>query len=392
MYILLFLCFLHFLSAQSITISKDYTPPSAKCVDYDIRLTVSAKGKRWAGPKWNDNYDLTDFVSILGSRPDSRLSEPLDGSVDISGNYTLSSTFCAPKTQGQHSGTVLLATHGLGYDRSYWNYASEPEHYNFVQYATGQGYSVFFYDRLGTSRTSKLSGYVNQASIQVQIVKSLATLIKSGKYTDTVGIPKQLILLGHSFGSFTTQALLTEAPQIADAAILTGMAYSQDPRVVIEALDLRIANRQNAKWKGLDNGYVIWNDVFGNINKQFNVANSPFSSFFKAPLYTQAVANYSENTKVPFAIAELLTIDTLNQSFRPTEFKGPVLYFNGEYDFIVCGGYCPNIVEEPAKKYFSKSKSLKVKVQPVTGHGLNTHVNATAGYKVIFDFLKEQGL
>jgi hypothetical protein len=38
---------------------------------------------------------------------------------------------------------------------SYWNSPYEPEEYNFVQYAINEGYSVFFYDRLGTGLSSK---------------------------------------------------------------------------------------------------------------------------------------------------------------------------------------------------------------------------------------------
>jgi len=67
-------------------------------------------------------------------------------------------------------------------------------------------------------------------------------------------------------------------------------------------------------------------------------------------------------------------------------------YLNGEYDFIACGGYCPGVEQQPAHTYFSGAKSFQSKIQPGTGHGLNTHKNATAGYGVITDYLKDQGL
>lgn len=40
-------------------------------------------------------------------------------------------------------------------DDSYWNSPYKPEKYNFVQAATDAGYSVFFYDRLGTGSSTK---------------------------------------------------------------------------------------------------------------------------------------------------------------------------------------------------------------------------------------------
>jgi hypothetical protein len=36
--------------------------------------------------------------------------------------------------------------------------------------------------------------------------------------------------------------------------------------------------------------------------------------------------------------------------------------------------------------------ALDVHIQPGTGHGLTLSTNATAGYKVTFDFLKKAGL
>lgn len=50
---------------------------------------------------------------------------------------------------------MLLATHGLGYDRRYWASPYKPEDYSFVDYALDKGYSVFFYDRLGTGQSEK---------------------------------------------------------------------------------------------------------------------------------------------------------------------------------------------------------------------------------------------
>lgn len=51
--------------------------------------------------------------------------------------------------------TVLFATHGLNFDRSYWDLPVESEKYSFVDEAIAQGYSVFFYDRLGVGKSQR---------------------------------------------------------------------------------------------------------------------------------------------------------------------------------------------------------------------------------------------
>jgi hypothetical protein len=98
-------------------IPNTYTPANANCIDYDIPVSVSTEGINWVAPKWTDNAGLIDFVSLTSSRSSANFSSPINGSVDLSGQHTISGTFCSPKTNAEKSGNVLLATHGIGYDR-----------------------------------------------------------------------------------------------------------------------------------------------------------------------------------------------------------------------------------------------------------------------------------
>jgi hypothetical protein len=38
---------------------------------------------------------------------------------------------------------------------SYWDIREQPKDYSFVDYAISRGYSIFFYDRLGSGLSSK---------------------------------------------------------------------------------------------------------------------------------------------------------------------------------------------------------------------------------------------
>ena len=70
---------------------------------------------------------------------------------------------------------------------------------------------------------TRISGYVNQASIQIAILEELATSIRAGQYTGAFGVPKSLVLVGHSFGSVLSAALATAVPTIAEGLVLTGL-------------------------------------------------------------------------------------------------------------------------------------------------------------------------
>lgn len=166
---------------------------------------------------------------------------------------------------------------------SYWDPNIEPEKYSFVDFAIARGYSIFYYDRLGVSRSSpfvlpfhfslniilkfecRISGYIAQVSIQVSILQQLVGEVRSGKF----GVkPKSVVLVGHSFGSVVSNALLAATPDIVDAVVLTGIGYAVPSNAVnFEAWQPRLARLQSpGRWRQLDGGYVTWVDIFANVN------------------------------------------------------------------------------------------------------------------------------
>jgi pimeloyl-ACP methyl ester carboxylesterase len=102
--------------------------------------------------------------------------------------------------------------------------------------------------------------------MQVDILDQITRQIRAGKYTGTAGIPKKIVFIGHSYGSAISTATIAGAPDIADAVILTGLAFAQNFQVVTEAMAPRIASVQNKKWKDLDAGYLTWVDIYADIN------------------------------------------------------------------------------------------------------------------------------
>lgn len=155
-----------------------------------------------------------------------------------------------------------------GYLR-YWNIPYQPEKYSFLDFVIAHGYSVLFYDRLGVGESSRISGFVNQLSIQQSILSQLVALIKSGKYTGTIGVPNSTVLIGHSFGSTLTHSFAKAEPSVVDAIILTGYSNNATlvkPPVLISAWQFKIANLVRQVWSDLDAGYVTWVDIYSNVN------------------------------------------------------------------------------------------------------------------------------
>lgn len=97
-----------------------YTPVNANCHDYTIPVTLTSENYQWTGPRWNDNYEFIDFLTVASFRPSLGLPLPFGNLTEETGSYKIAGTFCAPKKRGPKSKTILLATHGLGCDRKYF--------------------------------------------------------------------------------------------------------------------------------------------------------------------------------------------------------------------------------------------------------------------------------
>ena len=93
-------------------------PPSASCTDYTIPVNITSANYVFNATKWTNNDELTQFVIDQVTRiPDKYI--PLAGPEDETEQYQISATFCTPRNAtSDKAKTVILATHGLGFDRS----------------------------------------------------------------------------------------------------------------------------------------------------------------------------------------------------------------------------------------------------------------------------------
>ncbi|KAF5688791.1 alpha beta-hydrolase [Fusarium circinatum] len=368
------------IAPSAVRLTQPYYPPNANCWEYQVPVTITSENLVFNFPDWKDDYALQDFLTAATTRQSAGYPSPIVGTQNETTTYTLAASFCIPKHSGRK--TIILATHGIGQARTHWNSAYQPDEYNFVQYAISKGYSVWFYDRLGTGDSEKVSGFTNQLRKQKAILVQLAKMVKSGQYTGTFGKPAKLAVMGFSFGSFITHFAVAENPTIADAAILTAINYNTtglNANSLVRSFVPRVASLQNPRRFGtLDPGYLTWVDAIAQIN-----------TYFKYPYYDVPTASYCEEYKQSFAIGEFLTLTDGN--FDASGFTGAALAITGETDYIICDGDCRGIFEEPARTIWKNAK-FEAYLHPHASHNFNFHHNATKAYGVITNFLESNGL
>jgi hypothetical protein len=134
-----------------------YYPPNAECTEYMIPISISSTNTIFNFTHWSDDYALEQFLADATTRSGANYPSIVGGEKKVDADYQIAASFCTPKTPAGSGKEdhVILATHGIAAGREHWNSAYKPETYNFVQHAIDEGYSVFFYDRLGCGLSTK---------------------------------------------------------------------------------------------------------------------------------------------------------------------------------------------------------------------------------------------
>ncbi|KAK4499902.1 hypothetical protein PRZ48_008088 [Zasmidium cellare] len=286
------------------------------------------------------------------------------GTIHVNGTYEIGATLCFP-SNGTSSKLQIL-THGIGFDRYYWDFAPN---WSYVDVATAAGYSVLLYDR----RRS------------MEILHSLITRLRRGTYTPP---PFETVIgVGHSFGSAITQGLTAAHPTDLDAAILTGFSTN--------ATGMPMFNLgQNPTIASLNQPYR-----FSSLNNGFFVVASPVSNqqtFFTYPNFDPHILSLADATKGTVTIGELFTAGSAVVKPAP-KVTFPVAVVAGNEDLGFCAGNCSypeNVLAEVGPALYPGVENGRFETLRVVGagHGLNLHFGAHEAFEWIQGFLGRNGL
>ncbi|GAD98592.1 hypothetical protein CHGG_09132 [Paecilomyces variotii No. 5] len=367
------------------------------CVQLNVPVQISAKNTHFDTPRVDKTSDVANWVWDIWTWSHLNKSRDL-GVIPVHDTFNINARLCIP-TRGAKSHILQVATHGSGYDKAYWDVPVHPEKYSYLEAAINHGYSVLIYDRLGIGASSKPDAYdIVQLPAQVEVLKELTTLARNGDLIESSQIigsrhvpfhlarykPERIVHVGHSYGSVTTASLLSKYGEVSDGAILTGFVVVTNkdvPSIPGSSYGFEVARENDPERLGhTPSGYLVQGTT-ANI-QQFFLGGAAFEP---------KLLRWSVKNKQTFTVGERLSRSTDN--LPATEFKGPVQFFVGEYDFPFCDGDCKNAYDVSVlKSFYPAASDVSTYIQPATGHGLTVTKNATAGYQVIFSYLGAQGL
>lgn len=146
----------------------------ATCVQGVIPVAASAMNTQLnfpAGFPANQSVVTETIVEFL------QTNTPLPAQVEaakvkVSGVYKIGAKLCYPVGQSPNASLVQILTHGVGFDKSYWDFYSAS--YSYQDAAAVAGYTTFAYDRLGIGASDHPNPIeVVQAQLEVSIAHSL---------------------------------------------------------------------------------------------------------------------------------------------------------------------------------------------------------------------------
>ncbi|KAI0840743.1 Alpha/Beta hydrolase protein [Hypoxylon sp. FL0890] len=357
------------------------------CKNLTVPISISALNTNFTLQAPATNIDVTDFVlnvaqpgvnfteQALGpnAAPNSTSSE----FATISGTYTIGATYCEPDS-GPGSALQIL-THGVAFDRSYWDFPAQDHNYSYVNAALSRNYSTFAYDRLGLGSSSR-GDPVNeiQTALEVSALHALTVLLRHNAVPGIEARYEKVVHVGHSYGSLQTWALTAMYEGISDGIALTGFAEFGDfvPYFMLGGNYVQ-ANGVSDTLASYAPGYLASADVTA---VQLN--------FFAPGNFDPEILEAAYAAGQPVTIGEVMTLGSLVTGNNT--FGGPVLIITGERDIPFCGGNCdassPSFPDQ-AKQSFTNSSYIDAIIVPGAGHGLNLEFSAQATYASILDFL-----
>jgi pimeloyl-ACP methyl ester carboxylesterase len=245
----------------------------------------------------------------------------------VGGNYDIAATYCEPDSGP--AGTLQILTHGIGFDRTYWDLPIDNGNYSYVNDAVDQyGYSTFAWDRLGIGQSSHGDPLSEiQALLEVDALRALTVSLRGGGISGISTAYSTVVHVGHSFGSEHTYALTAMYPTLSDGICLTG--FSQNGSFVggFQLGSDWIEANEVAALSAYPDGYLAAGTI-----------QAVQQNFFAPGDFDPAVLTYAYKSGLPATVGELLTIG--GEAASPNLFAGPVHIVTGDRDVPFCGGNC----------------------------------------------------
>lgn len=155
-----------------------------QCRNITVPVTISARQGQFDIAVPQTNLEVVDFVRNMTQQGRNFSDTVLTGYETVSGTYNVSTQFCTPNVTNATNPTVQVLTHGIGFDKTYWDLSFNDFNYSYVDVATDEyNYCTLAYDRLGIGNSSHGEPLNEiQALLEVAALAELTTMLRAGSF------------------------------------------------------------------------------------------------------------------------------------------------------------------------------------------------------------------
>ena len=303
------------------------------CINATVPVNVDARTGLFNIATPLTNLDATTLASNFTQQGRNFTQFALEGYQTINKRYNISTEFCMPDSMASSQGSwgsssatspvVQVLTHGIGFDKAYWDLSYNNYNYSYVDYATDHyGYCTLAYDRLGIGNSSHAVDPLAtvdeiQASLEIAALHELTQMLRAGTFPSALGHAFQKVIhVGHSFGSAQTYGLVAMYPSDSDGIVLTGFSMNGSfIGLFFAGVNFVQAKENQPRLDSYVNGYLVYSDIEAN---QY--------LFFYPGYFDMGILELAEMAKQPVTTGELFT---LGSGPMVNPFTGPVLVITG---------------------------------------------------------------
>ncbi|WP_319944572.1 alpha/beta hydrolase [Nocardia macrotermitis] len=287
----------------------------------------------------------------------------------------LGATLCAPAS----ATTVLVLMAGSNYNGTYWDFAYQPQIYNFREAMNRAGYATLVVDRLGNGSSSHPPALTLNAA---NTSEPLHDIVRSLRHGLAGAAPfARVVTAGHSLSSGTSVMEASKYHDV-DAVVLTGYSHALNVAETLGVISTyhRAVDDPVFAGSGLDAGYLTTRP------------GTRMHDFFAPGDADPAVVARDERTKEVFSLTEYPDSLLSTLPGMSSEIDVPVLIVDGSLDRLSCGaGYsaCTSSATLRAEEapYFAPAARLQTFVLPGSGHSVNLARNTGMYQNVVLSWL-----
>ncbi|EGU82481.1 hypothetical protein FOXB_07067 [Fusarium oxysporum f. sp. conglutinans Fo5176] len=357
---------------KSLALFTLITAASArKCTNITVPVSLTSQNAVFTIEAPLTGIEVTSLAVNLARQGAPPYPEQVQkGFTTVSGNYELAATYCEPDAGPGKE--LQIMTHGIGFDRSYWDFPYNNYNYSYVARAVDEhGYSTLTWDRLGVGASSK-GDPLNEIQVYLEIAALKALTTKAREGSLGVGCKySKVVHLGHSFGSVISYALANESPELTDAVVLTGFSQATAYLGLFAVGSNFIPITATPLADKYPAGYV---GVSSTVGIQIN--------FFAEGDFDPKILEVAYEKGQPVSPGELLTLGA--PAGKNNTYTGPVQIVTG----CSVDPKLPSLLDI-SRQFFTQASRFNTTVVPGAGHGLNFGYSHTVTYDAILEFLSE---